>query len=47
LSEAEVEQLWFQVATDRAAELDKGLVERIPAETVRQEALALLKCNIE
>ena len=43
LSETEIEQLWFQEASDRAVGLDQGLVERIPAETVRQEALALLK----
>ncbi|WP_333874783.1 addiction module protein [Methylobacter sp.] len=43
LSEAEVEQLWFQEAAHRASELDQGLVQRIPAEQVRQEAQALLK----
>lgn len=43
LSEVEIEQLWYQEAAERAAELDQGLVERIPADTVRQEALALLK----
>ena len=43
LSETEIEQLWFQEAARRAAELDQGLVQRIPAEVVRREAQALLK----
>jgi putative addiction module component (TIGR02574 family) len=43
LSEAEVEQLWLQEAAHRAAEIDQGLVQRIPAEAVHLEALALLK----
>ncbi len=43
LSEAEIEQLWFQEAANRATELDQGLVQRIPAEVVRREAQALLK----
>lgn len=43
LSETEIEQLWFQEAARRAAEMDQGLVRRIPADEVRQEALALLK----
>ena len=43
LSETEIEQLWFQEAALRAAELDQGLVQRIPAEVVRREAQALLK----
>lgn len=43
LSEAEIEQLWFQEAAHRASELDQGLVQRIPAEVVRREAQALLK----
>ena len=43
LSEAETEQLWLHEAARRAAEMDQGLVERIPAELVQQEALALLK----
>jgi len=43
LSEAEVEQLWLQEAANRANEIDTGLAQRIPAELVRQEALALLK----
>jgi len=43
LSETEIEQLWFQEAARRAAELDQGLVQRIPAEVVLREAQALLK----
>jgi len=43
LSETEIEQLWFQEAARRAAELDQGSVQRIPAEVVRREAQALLK----
>ena len=43
LSEAETEQLWFQEAARRAAEMDQGLVQRTPADIVRREAQALLK----
>jgi putative addiction module component (TIGR02574 family) len=43
LSETEIEQLWFQEAAHRAAEIDQGVVQRIPAEVVRREAQALLK----
>lgn len=43
LSEAETEQLWFKEAANRAAEMDSGLTQRISAEAVRQEALALLR----
>ena len=43
LSEAEIEQLWFQEAARRASEMDQGLVHRIPAEIVRREAQALIK----
>ncbi len=43
LSEAETEQLWFQEAARRAAEMDQGLVQRISADEVRREALTLLK----
>jgi len=43
LSQTEIKQLWFQEAARRAAEMDQGLVRRIPADEVRQEALALLK----
>jgi hypothetical protein len=41
LSEAEIEPLWFQVAAQRAAEMDQGLSVRIPAEEVRRQANAL------
>jgi putative addiction module component (TIGR02574 family) len=43
LTEAENEQLWLQEAARRADEIDKGLVQLIPADVVYQEALALLK----
>jgi putative addiction module component (TIGR02574 family) len=43
LSESEIEQLWLQEAAYRAEEMDQGLVQRIPAEDVRREAMALLK----
>lgn len=43
LSQAETEQLWFQEAARRAAEMDQGLTKRVPADTVRREAQALLK----
>jgi putative addiction module component (TIGR02574 family) len=43
LSEAEIEPLWLQEAAYRAAEIDKGLSKRVPAEEVRQQANALLK----
>jgi putative addiction module component (TIGR02574 family) len=43
LSETEIEQLWLQEAVRRADEMDKGLVQRIPADQVYAEALALLK----
>ncbi|PKO60950.1 MAG: addiction module antitoxin RelB [Betaproteobacteria bacterium HGW-Betaproteobacteria-18] len=43
LSEAEIEPLWFQVAAQRAVEMDNGLSRRIPAEEVRRQAKALLK----
>ena len=43
LTETEIEQLWFQEAARRADEMDKGRVQRIPADVVYQEALALLK----
>jgi putative addiction module component (TIGR02574 family) len=43
LTEAEIEQLWFQEAARRAEEIDKGLAPLIPADVVHQEALALLK----
>lgn len=43
LSEAEIEQLWFQEAARRAVEIDQGLAQRIPADEVRCQAQALLK----
>jgi len=43
LSEAEIEPLWFQVAAQRAVEMDQGLSMRIPAEDVRRQPRALLK----
>jgi len=43
LSEAEIEPLWFQVAAQRAAEMNQGLSMRIPAEDVRRQASALIK----
>lgn len=43
LSEAEAEQLWFAEATRRAEEIDRGDVQRIPADDVRRRAQALLK----
>ena len=43
LSESEIEQLWFQEAARRAAEMDQGLAQRIPSEIVRREAQAILK----
>lgn len=43
LTEAEIEQLWFQEAARRAADMDQGHGKRIPADEVRREAQALLK----
>jgi putative addiction module component (TIGR02574 family) len=43
LSDAEMARLWAQEAADRAAELDSGLVARIPADVAREQALALLR----
>jgi hypothetical protein len=43
LSEAQVEQLWFQEAARRAEEIDRGQARRIPADEVRRQAQALLK----
>ena len=43
LSEAEIEQLWFQEAVRRAEEIDQGLTRRVAAEEVRRQAQALLK----
>jgi Putative addiction module component len=43
LSEAKIEPLWYQVAAQRAVEMDQGLSRRIPADDVRRQANALLK----
>jgi len=43
LSEAEIEQLWILEASRRAAEIDSGSANLIPAHVVRLEAQALLK----
>ncbi len=43
LSEAEVEQLWFQEASRRAEEIDRGVAKRVPSEEVSRQARALLK----
>ena len=43
LSESEIEPLWFQEAAHRAAQMDRGLSKRIPADEVRREAIALLQ----
>ena len=42
LSEAEIEQLWFQEAVRRAEEIDRVLTKRIAAEEVWRQAQALL-----
>jgi putative addiction module component (TIGR02574 family) len=41
--EAEVDAAWLAEARRRAAEIDRGEVEPIPAEEVRRKALALLR----
>lgn len=38
-----IEKLWFEEAARRAAEMDQGITQRIPAEVVLREAQALLK----
>ena len=43
LSEAEIEQLWFQEAARRGEEMDRGLTKRVAADEVRRQAQALLK----
>jgi putative addiction module component (TIGR02574 family) len=43
LTEAAVEQLWFQEAARRADEIDKGEAGCIPADEVDREARSLLK----
>lgn len=46
LTEKEAEQFWFAEAERRAGELTSGLVERIRAEVVNEEADSLLKGGI-
>jgi putative addiction module component (TIGR02574 family) len=43
LSEEELEQAWLREADRRARALDRGEVQPIPAEEVRQKARALLR----
>ena len=42
-SGAELEQAWLSEAARRARELDRGEVQAIPAEDVRQKARSLLR----
>lgn len=43
MSEPEIEQAWLDEAERRAAEVDQGLVQLIPAEEVSRKARALLR----
>ncbi len=43
VSEAEAEQLWLDVATRRAEEIDQGLVRLVSAEELENRVQALLK----
>jgi len=43
MSEPEIEEAWLDEAERRAAEIDQGLVQLIPAEEVSRKARALLK----
>lgn len=43
LSESEADQLWLDEAERRAAEIDNGTVELVPAEEVSRKARALLR----
>lgn len=43
MSEPEIEQAWLDEAERRAAEIDQGLVQLIPAEEVSRKARALLR----
>lgn len=43
MTEPEVEEAWLDEADRRAAEIDQGLVQLIPAEEVSRKARALLK----
>ena len=42
-SDGEIEDDWLREALNRAKELDKGLVQPVPAEEVRRKAQALLR----
>lgn len=42
LSDAEAEQLWLDEAGRRAAEIDRGAVQLVPADEVSRKARALL-----
>nr|WP_145547717.1 addiction module protein [Variovorax boronicumulans] len=43
LSETEIAELWSTEAARRAAEIDQGHAQRVPADEVRRQAQALLK----
>ena len=43
MSESEIETAWFDEAERRAGEIDRGLVQLIPAEEVSRKAQDLLK----
>lgn len=43
MSEPEIEEAWLDEAERRAAEIDQGLVQLIPAEEVSRKARALLR----
>jgi putative addiction module component (TIGR02574 family) len=42
-SEREISEAWLVEADRRARELDKGLVQPVPAEEVRRKAMSLLR----
>ena len=41
--ESEISEAWLAEADRRARELDKGLVQPVPAEEVRRKAMSLLR----
>ncbi|MCK9395686.1 MAG: addiction module protein [Methylobacter sp.] len=43
MSESEIEEAWLDEAERRAAEIDQGLVQLIPAEEVSRKARTLLR----
>jgi len=43
MSEHEIEEAWLDEAERRAAEIDQGIVQLIPAEEVSRKARALLR----